>query len=631
MNPVLVRILIFGLICLTGCFVNANAQESTEVDSLLQLLAKAEEDTSKVRLYFKLYNYSSFNDPEKSREYIDAALELAQKLDDRRGIVLCFDKLGGIAMYSSQFRKALSYYNIADSLLRDMDWPREQAVIYGNYAGIYKDIGMYDSAIHWNSKFIEIASELQNPVFEGYGLGITGDIYQVKGQFNIAARYHMQSLRIFESINNESRTGDALLKLGQAQLSGNNFEDAEKNLKRAAEIYLKINDLYFLRETYDNIGYVFYNQEKYTESEEWFQKASEIGEKVEDIYGIAQSVEGLEKIAYAQGQYELALANNIKARELYTQAEDRYNFAWRQADLANIYLQLDQYNTALIENQRAEELFKMLELPSGLRKTYQNAYFIYQALGKPAEALTAYENYTTIKDSLNNTQTATQLEELQLIYDVEKKDQEILLLSKDVELSRLKRQRLSWGLILTGLIAALVIYIQFIRRRRDQKIQEERNKLQAMELEKNKLEKEQLERDLAAQVLQLCRKNELLTTVQQEVAVLSKKVVPENQSNFRRLERTIQSDIQSDVEWDQFLSTFQKVHPDFLDQLRQRVKKLSPAEHRLACLLRMNLSSKDIATMLHISDEGVKKARYRLRKKLGLESQFNLQEYLINL
>jgi len=70
------------------------------------------------------------------------------------------------------------------------------------------------------------------------------------------------------------------------------------------------------------------------------------------------------------------------------------------------------------------------------------------------------------------------------------------------------------------------------------------------------------------------------------------------------------------------------VHPDFLKRIQEKNETLSPGEQRLACLLKMNLFTKQMATILCISNEGVKKARYRLRKKLGLNSEVNLSEFL---
>jgi DNA-binding CsgD family transcriptional regulator len=59
--------------------------------------------------------------------------------------------------------------------------------------------------------------------------------------------------------------------------------------------------------------------------------------------------------------------------------------------------------------------------------------------------------------------------------------------------------------------------------------------------------------------------------------------------------------------------------------------KLSPREIKLAAFLRMNMSSKEIAKLLSITTRGVELARYRLRKKLKLEREQNLVEYLIDL
>ena len=619
-------------------FIAAVKAQQQAIDSLLNDLAKAEEDTNKVRTYFKLYNHYSFNDYEKSKSIIDDAFDLAQKLNDKRGIILCYDKWGGVEMNHSNFRKAKYYYEIADSLLEKMNWPREQAVIYGNYAGIYKDIGMYDSAIHWNNKFIELADAMNNHVFKAYGLGITGDLYQTKGQYNLAAKYHMQSLRIYEAEGNESRMGDAFLKLGEAHLYGNRYEDAAENLKKAAEIYIKIHDDYYLKETYDDLAYLYFQQKNYDLAQNWYEKADSIAQLLNDPYGIAQATEGYENIAFAQGQYELARSHNQKAITLYSQIEDRYNIAWRHAAAVNILLKLKNYNNALAENKFAEKQFKSLNLPSGLRKVYQNYYYLYKETNQNEKALIAFEKYNTIKDSLNNTKTQSAIEELQLIYDVEKKDQALVLLNKEKDLltattqvDQLKKQRLTWSIILLSLLAALIIYSQYSLRKRNQKIQEERNRRQALELEKNQIEKQQVERELAAQVLQLCRKNELLSSVKQEVADIAKQGVPENKLKLQKLERHIERDIQSDEDWQGFLSSFEKVHPDFLSSLRQKVDRLSPAEQRLSCLYKMNLSSKEIATLLNITDEGVKKARYRLRKKLALDSSINLKEFLITL
>jgi DNA-binding CsgD family transcriptional regulator len=95
--------------------------------------------------------------------------------------------------------------------------------------------------------------------------------------------------------------------------------------------------------------------------------------------------------------------------------------------------------------------------------------------------------------------------------------------------------------------------------------------------------------------------------------------------------KQLEEDDQIDQEWDQFAKHFDKVHSDFVMQLKTKHPDISPNEVKLCSYLRMNLSSKEIAQLLNISLRGVEISRYRLRKKLNLQGGENLFDYLIQL
>jgi DNA-binding CsgD family transcriptional regulator len=86
-----------------------------------------------------------------------------------------------------------------------------------------------------------------------------------------------------------------------------------------------------------------------------------------------------------------------------------------------------------------------------------------------------------------------------------------------------------------------------------------------------------------------------------------------------------------DKEWDDFRQVFEKVHTHFFEKLSQRSPDLTPAELRLAALFRLNMSSKDMAATLGISQDSLRIARYRLKKKLQLPEEENLIHYLLGL
>lgn len=83
--------------------------------------------------------------------------------------------------------------------------------------------------------------------------------------------------------------------------------------------------------------------------------------------------------------------------------------------------------------------------------------------------------------------------------------------------------------------------------------------------------------------------------------------------------------------WSEFESRFENVHESFYSTLNKLYPNLTPGEKRLCALLRLNLSSKDIATLIYQNPQSVDMARYRLRKKLNLNSEENLVDFLLNL
>ena len=82
-------------------------------------------------------------------------------------------------------------------------------------------------------------------------------------------------------------------------------------------------------------------------------------------------------------------------------------------------------------------------------------------------------------------------------------------------------------------------------------------------------------------------------------------------------------------DWKLFEEYFKSAHRDFLEKLQQKYSDLTPGDLRICCLLRMNLSTKEIALLLNVSVRAVELRRYRLRKRLGIGNDVNLVDFLI--
>ena len=97
---------------------------------------------------------------------------------------------------------------------------------------------------------------------------------------------------------------------------------------------------------------------------------------------------------------------------------------------------------------------------------------------------------------------------------------------------------------------------------------------------------------------------------------------------FRRLVMLLKKESAEDKDWEVFKSYFSEVHNNFDKKIKSIAHDISEKEIRLASFLRMNLTTKEIASMLNVLPDSVLKSKYRLKKKLGLDKEQDLNEYL---
>ncbi|MDO4229185.1 MAG: triple tyrosine motif-containing protein [Capnocytophaga sp.] len=100
-------------------------------------------------------------------------------------------------------------------------------------------------------------------------------------------------------------------------------------------------------------------------------------------------------------------------------------------------------------------------------------------------------------------------------------------------------------------------------------------------------------------------------------------------SKGRQIIQHIRENISTEDEWQMFQENFDMIHKNFFRNLKFRYPNLTPSDLKLCVLLRLNYSSKEIASMQGVSIRGIETARYRLRKKLNLAEEDSLSNFLI--
>ncbi|MEO7984512.1 MAG: triple tyrosine motif-containing protein, partial [Bacteroidota bacterium] len=161
-------------------------------------------------------------------------------------------------------------------------------------------------------------------------------------------------------------------------------------------------------------------------------------------------------------------------------------------------------------------------------------------------------------------------------------------------------------------------------------IQESEKQIIQLKNEKLESEVEHKNSELASSAMNLVRKKEILSKLKEDL--VQYKGTPEadkSAKEFQKIIRVIDKELDHNEEWEQFAVHFDTVHTNYLKKLKANFPVLTISDLKLAAYLRLNLSSKEIAQLMNISIRGVETSRYRLRKKLSLDNETNLFDFLI--
>lgn len=193
----------------------------------------------------------------------------------------------------------------------------------------------------------------------------------------------------------------------------------------------------------------------------------------------------------------------------------------------------------------------------------------------------------------------------------------------------------TWWFILATIGAGVIVVlgmIQFLLNRQKLRF---RQHAMAAEQEILRLQNENLEKDilnkqaqLSASVLQSAHKNQFLEDLKGEIRKIETDEHQPKSRELHRLTRSIENELTQKNYWDQFQLTFNQVHQDFVHKLHLRHPHISATESRLCCFIRMGFSNTEIAAILNITVNGVEQSKYRLKKKLELEKDGSLNEYI---
>lgn len=315
--------------------------------------------------------------------------------------------------------------------------------------------------------------------------------------------------------------------------------------------------------------------------------------------------------------------------------EDSRSLAASFGNLAYCEYLLNNYDKAYEYYNSSLDISEKNGFPNITYITYKDLSDTYMSEGKTREAITYLNKHYELKDSLQGEKSQSEFNNLEIKYQTNLMEQEILQLEQK---NHIQRQQLfiTYGGLGILLLLCFFIYAYFKQlgqRKKESALfkldqAKQREELQALKLDKLNQELFHKKQDITKLAMRISQKQEFSNELLHQLDQLKKYVKPEASKDWHKLGNTIKNRLQTNDEQLLFLDNIEEINQAFFDKLHQHYPNLTKSEQELCGFIRLGLSGKEIANLRSVSPEAVRMGRYRLRKKLSLDSSQDVKKIL---
>lgn len=616
------------LICFSA-FPQSKTQK--ESDSILQLLKKATAIEEKVPLLDDLSEVFIYTEPDSAKFYIDSMRKLSEKERYNHGILRAVFGLGHYYSTLGQMDKGAEYYSEALKLSLLYNDDIYLATILKNLAIYEEHKGNFRKAIVLMDSSATYQLSYGDFLRYGSAMNVIGFNYKELGNYPKAMEYFNKALQTMDTLEVKTyHKADTHRNIGYLHVERNNYEKALSAFTQANEVYKSIDDYLYLATTLQDIGDVYHAQKKYDLAAENFNAGLQIAKEHNFPTVINASYSHLGNLYKEQGVLSKAIPYLQKCLFENTTDISIINKAIYSYNLGHAFVldnQLTRAETLLNESIRITD---SLGITKELKQALAYRSELNAKKGDLMAALTDLKKSQALNDSIFSLEKAKQIDELQTLYDTEKKEAEITLQQEEIKTlsEKAKVDKLTKGLFAGGMFTFLsvsgLLFFGFKQRIKKNRIAREKQE----EIYKQEIAHKQ--KELASQTLHLVQKNTFIQELMQNLESI--KNSPEKfKMEFRRIVMLLKKENASDKDWEVFKTYFSEVHNDFDQKLRTLYPDISEKEMRLATFLKMNLTTKEIAATLNVLPDSILKSKYRFKKKLGLDKETDLVTFLNSL
>lgn len=572
---------VFIFIVCSSLMSNTNAQKT--IGSLNRISNNSPADTLIIVELSKIANEMMVEKPNEAVKLVFEAIELSNRTGYNKGLIYNYKLLGNIYYRLQDYEKSITNYEIClEHLLKVSDY-RTAMSCYLNIGAIFFTHGMNSRALDYYLMSLEYAqSNTKEKIYNNIGL-----IYLKEKKLDEALSYFTKSLEIKES--NNKQLGIAI--------------------------------------SYNNIGEVYMKMGKPNIAKVYFQKSYNISKIIDDREGIVFSLNNFGEISKSENNLDSTITFFKNALRISKEINNQMLIAQSLYNIGHTYFFNNQYTMAKGYLLESYKISKDLEVLPEIEKSSHLLALIYQEAQDFKSSYSFLNINKIVSDSLSRNESAKQLLKLSLDYKFKLKDEEskrlLELKQHEYKKAKFKLTTIIFVLI-TLLLLAIFIFIRIKQQMRISKIEREKIVIKKQSLEK---ELEFKNKEIIEKVLKIIEKNELIELTVKRLYEFSLSLPQKKRAEVNLINKELKSKEMKN-QWTEFHHYFTMIYSKFFENLEKDYPELTTNEKRLCAYLKLNMSTKDIATLTFQNFKSIEVARTRLRKRFDLTNKnISYQEF----
>jgi tetratricopeptide (TPR) repeat protein len=439
------------LLCFAGIYTWTLAQAN--VDSLYKVWQDTgQADTLRLVAVHTLARSLMHRAPDSTYSLALQELALAQKIQSKKWEGRALNVIGLTWRYRSDFAKAMQYYEQSVVLLEQAGDAAALASVYGNM----------------------------------------GDVYRVQSNYPKAIEYINKSMMVAEAAGDQKRIADAYVSMSIMYYDtheGN--EIMETYLKKAEAIYEALGNREGLSLVYGNLSTIYLDEGDLDKALIFNEKCMAIQQKRKDLFGLATSLQNRASIYSSQGRYQEAMVDVDREIEIFKEIGDQDGLADAMATKGELWIKLSRYAEAIQTCTQALQIAGSIGSPNRRELDACDClYSAYSKQGNHQKALQFLERVMATKDSLQITETAQLLKQLEMerqaVADSLRREKEAFKVEMAHQQALRKKDKSLGILLAAGLGGGLVAWAFGLRmlyfRRRSHRMQARSEALEKQQL-----------------------------------------------------------------------------------------------------------------------------------------------------